>query len=349
MKLNQSRLLVGLLTAAAVAGLGACGGGGSSGGGNVTPTPTPPPPGGPQVYLTDITGNSSQAGPNVILAFSIAGILAGQSVAPSLVIQSPSFLNIPTIAVDGVKNMYTVDQPSATIFEFPAGSSGSGVSPSRTITSSSLDAPYGIAIGPLGGIYVSDPMGGPLGSGAINVFSSTQNGPVAPIRQISGASSQLNQPYGITVDSSSDVWVTNDAAGSSAPSSVMEFGPNSSTPIRVISGNATGLNVPIAIALDSSGNIYVANSQGNSITVYGPNTNGNQPPIRVLSGSSTGIVLPQGVAFDASANIYVTNLQNPGVSGTLNVFPPNAGGNAAPIAELTGNSSVTFNPVGVAI
>ena len=107
--------------------------------------------------------------------------------------------------------------------------------------------------------------------------------------------------------------------------------------------------MPIAIALDSSGNIYVANSQGNSITVYGPNTNGNQPPIRVLSGSSTGIVLPQGVAFDASANIYVTNLQNPGVSGTLNVFPPNAGGNAAPIAELTGNSSVTFNPVGVAI
>jgi hypothetical protein len=129
----------------------------------------------------------------------------------------------------------------------------------------------------------------------------------------------------------------------------MEFGPNSSTPIRVISGTSTGLDVPIAVALDSSGNIYVANSQGNSVTVYGPNANGNQPPIRVISGSSTGIVLPQGLAFDASGNLYVTNLQISGVSGTLNVFPPNAAGNAAPIAELTGNSSVTFNPVGVAI
>jgi hypothetical protein len=353
MKQIHARMLVGLLAAGALTGLAACGGGGSSGGGGgpVGPTPTPVPPGGPQVYLTEASGSSSssQLAANTILAFSIAGILGGQSVAPSLVIQSPAFLNIPAIAVDGVKNIYTVDQPSATLYEFPAGSTGSGVSPSRTITSSAFNAPYGVAIGPLGGIYVTDPMGGPLGTGAIDVFSASQNGNVTPIRQIAGAASQLNQPYGVAVDSSSDVWVTNDSGASSSPSSVMEFAPSGSKPIRVISGNATGLNAPIAIALDSSGNIYVANEQGNSVTVYGPNANGNQAPTRVLSGSSTGIVLPEGLAFDLSGNIFVSNLQLQGVSGTLNVFPPNSTGNVAPIAELSGSSSVTFNPVGVAI
>jgi hypothetical protein len=352
MKQIHARMLARLLAAGAMTGLAACGGGGSSGGGGgpVGPTPTPVPPGGPQVYLTDASGNtSSQLSPNSIVAFSIAGILSGQSVSPTLSIVSPNFINIPSIAVDSVKNIYTVDQPSATLYEFPAGSSGSGVSPSRTITSSAFVAPYGVAVGPFGGTYVSDPMGGTLGNGAIDVFNASQSGNVAPIRQIAGTPSQLNQPYGITVDGSSNVWVTNDSGASSSPSSVMEFGPSGSTPIRVISGNATGLNAPVAIALDSSGNIYVANGQGNSVTVYGPNTNGNQAPIRVIAGSSTGIVFPQGLAFDGSGNLFVSNLQATGVPGTLNVFPPNSTGNVAPIAELSGSSSVTFNPVGVAI
>ena len=353
MKQIHARMLGGLLAAGCLTALAACGGGGGSsgGGGPVGPTPTPVPPSGPQVYLTDATGSSSssQLAANAIVAFSIAQLLGGQSVAPTLSIVSPNFINIPSIAVDAVKNIYTVDQPSATLYEFPAGSSGSGVSPNRTITSTAFVAPYGVAIGPLGGIYVSDPMGGSLGNGAIDVFNASQNGNVTPIRQIVGAASQLNQPYGIAVDSSSDVWVTNDSGASSSPSSVMEFGPSSSTPIRVISGNATGLNAPIAIAFDSSGNIYVANGQGNSVTVYAPNANGNQAPIRVLAGSSTGIALPQGLAFDPSGNMFVSNLQAPGVSGTLNVFPPNSTGNVAPIAELSGSSTVTFNPVGVAI
>jgi hypothetical protein len=351
MRQNQGWLLAGLLGAGVALSATSCGGGGSSGGGGgvTNPTPTPIPPGGPQVYLTDASGNSSETTPNTILSFSIAGILSGQAVSPSTVIVSPALINIPSIAVDGSKNFYVVDQPSATVYEYAAGSTGSGASPIRTITSTAFSAPYGIAVGSAGVIYVSDPMGGPTGNGAIDVFNSSQNGSVSPVREITGPGSQLSQPYGIALDTTGDVWVTNDANSSAAMPSVLEFGPNSSTPIRVISGASTGLNAPIAIAFDSSSNAYVANAQGNSVTVYSPGTTGNKPPVRVISGSATGISLPQGLAFDVAGNLYVTNLQISGVPGTLNIFSPGASGNPAPIAELSGGSSVTFNPIGVAI
>jgi sugar lactone lactonase YvrE len=265
------------------------------------------------------------------------------------VLQSGSFSNAPSLALDSVDDMYTVDQPTAAVLEFAAGSSGTSVPPVRTITSTALVAPYGVALGPAGNIFVSDPMGGPISNGAVDVFASSQSGNVAPVRQITGTGSGLSQPYGITVDGSGNIWVTNDASASSEPASVVEYSSSSNTPIRTISGTATQLNGPVAIALDTSGNIYVANASGNSVTVYAAGSTGNQAPIRVITGSSTGIVLPQGLAFDVSGNLYVSNLQATSVPGTLNIFSPGASGNATPIAELAGSSSVTFNPVGVAI
>jgi sugar lactone lactonase YvrE len=344
---NRGGVLRGaLLAGAAVLAASGCGGGGSSGGGTA---PTPAPPSGPQVYMTDISGSSSQSGPNTIIAFNASAILNGQTIAPTQEIQSQTFSSAAGIAIDGSGNIYIADQPTAAIQEFPPNVSGSNVAPTRSITSTNfLSAPYGIALGSGGNIYVTDPLGGPNGTGAVDVFSASQSGNVQPIRQITGAVSGLNQPYGIAVDGSGNIYVTNDSSGSSSFASVEEFSPSSAAPIRTIAGTATGLNAPIAIALDSSANLYVVNSNGNSVTVYGPGATGNAAPIRVIAGVATQIGNPQGVALDPAGNTWVTNLQPPGTPGSLNVFAAAVNGNVAPIALLSGNASVVFNPVGIA-
>jgi hypothetical protein len=337
-----------LAAGALTLGAAACGGGGTSSGGGTVPTP--PPVSGPQIYLTSQSGNSSQAGANEILAFNAKDILNGGSVSPTQQIFSQSFSNAPSIAVDSAANLYIADQPSASIQVFAARSNGANVAPSYTITSTSyLSAPYGVALGPSGNIYVADPQGGPTGTGAIDVFASGTGGNLTPIRQITGAGTGLDQPYGIVVDGSGNIYVSNDTGGSGAlAGSVEEFNASSSTPVRTISGLNTQLNVPVAVALDGNGNLYVANQNGNSVVVYGPGQTGNTAPLRVITGSSTQISGPQGVALDASNNFWVTNLQATGVPGTLNVFGAGANGNVAPIAEIGGNSSVVFNPIGIA-
>ena len=59
----------------------------------------------------------------------------------------------------------------------------------------------------------------------------------------------------------------------------------------------TGLSVPVDLNFDSSHNIYVANRNGNSVTVYAPNANGNVAPIRTITGSNTQLSAPSGLAL----------------------------------------------------
>lgn len=333
-------------------GLGACGGGGSNGP-SPTPTGTPCGPGGNgQVYLTDASGNNG-ANQDTILALPIAQ-LSCATITPSQIIQSSGMTDVPAIAADASGNTYVANQPTAAIMEFNAGANGPSVPPVRTITSAALSAPYGIAVDPNGNIFVADPTGFD-GNGAIDEFGPSQSGSVTPIFQIAGPGSGLSQPYGIAVDSNDDVFVVNDAGTPSAPGtpSVEVFPRGQVSPARVITGTATQLNIPLSIAVDSGGNMYVANSNGNSVTVFGNTQTGNVAPIRVIAGGATFISGPQGVALDQSSNLYVTNLQPASVPGSLNVFPPNANGNAAPSILVCGPGGSTQGclngPGGVAI
>ncbi len=72
--------------------------------------------------------------------------------------------------------------------------------------------------------------------------------------------------------------------------------------------------------------------------MYAPGANGNSVPLRTIYGPSTGLDGPNGVALDAAdtlyvANtrpIYVANTRLPG--GSITVYAPGTGGNAAPLA-----------------
>jgi hypothetical protein len=242
------------------------------------------------------------------------------------------------------KNIYTAnvtDNPSSgctdngAILVFPASGNGN-IAPSAAIQCAYppgdmtlLAQPSGVALDAGNNIYVTNPSG-PW----INIYAAGSSGNVTPssmiacITPMQGGTctsdlTQLGSPYGITLDSKGNIYVTNDGGPPGVPGySVTIYGAGSSgnvAPLETIGGqnnlwctgagtpypcctgsgtgtcvDNTGLNVPQGIALDSSGNIYVANIEGPTITVYPPFTGStfigtiNQAPIATINTGFVG-------------------------------------------------------------
>ncbi len=70
----------------------------------------------------------------------------------------------------------------------------------------------------------------------------------------------LNYPYGIAVDASSNIYVTNIFGGVNVYSKSY----------KLTGTITTGINVPAAVGISFNGDIYVANDSGNNITIYNP-------------------------------------------------------------------------------
>jgi DNA-binding beta-propeller fold protein YncE len=148
------------------------------------------------------------------------------------------------------------------------------------------------------------------------------------------------------------------ALGASPRNTVFVWGPGSSgnaKPARRIAGGATKLAYPDGIAFDAGGNMFVTNKgalpAGQSITVYGPNANGNAAPLRSIGGSETALKDPKGIAIGPNGGrIYVTS-DSGSTTGrpAILVFPVNARGNVRPIAEITGPQTGLRLPRGLAI
>lgn len=116
-------------------------------------------------------------------------------------------------------------------------------------------------------------------------------------------SSSFVTPYGITVDSNGNLYVTDVGSASQAPKILVFNGPfagglQNLTPSATITSSA--LIYPTDVKLDSAGNIYVVDAGS------GPNTgNGNtskllifppKPSGNVNEAPSVTIVIPQGSA-----------------------------------------------------
>ena len=229
------------------------------------------------------------------------------------------------LTLDSTPNIYLADVANSTcqgngaVLVF-AGSGNGITAPSAAIECmmppgdmTLLIRPTGVALDASKNIYVVSSEG-PY----INVYPAGSSGNVMPsgmiacITPMQGGTcmtdlTQIGAPYGITLDSKGNIYVTNDGGppGAGRGYSVTIYGAGSSgnvAPLETIAGNMTGLNVPEGIALDSSGNIYVANLGGFSVTEYPP-FNGstfvgtiNQAPIATIN---TGFVSnsPSNVAI----------------------------------------------------
>ena len=147
-----------------------------------------------------------------------------------------------------------------------------------------------IAADASGNIYVADQYNDLIRKITPGGLVSTFAGSAGVTGSMNGTTALFNNPSGVAVDASGNVYVTDSGNGL-----VREI-----TPGGVVSTFADGFNIPWAIALDDAGNVYVADACNRLIFK--------------ITSDKTRTTLAAGyfwgIAVDHSGNVYATNTLN---------------------------------------
>jgi DNA-binding beta-propeller fold protein YncE len=238
-------------------------------------------------------------------------------------------------------------------------------------TSTRIYAPYGVSVDVGGNVYIADrwnnrirfvPKTGGTYFGqamtANNIYTIAGNGTAGYVADnVSATSTQINLPYGVSVDSSGNVYIgdyNNNRIRFVPKTGGTYFGQAmTANYIYTIAGNGTAgyvadnvaatstqINKPNGVSVDVSGNIYIADSFNNRIrffpkrggTYFGQAMTANY--IYTIAGNGTGGYLadnvaatstriygPSGVSVDASGNVHIADYNNNRIR-----FVPKTGG-----------------------
>jgi hypothetical protein len=120
---------------------------------------------------------------------------------------------------------------------------------------------------------------------SIEVFSTTANGDIAPLRVIQGPKTQLDWPGAMSIDpGTGDLYVANDVG-----QSILVFRKDDQgdvAPARVINGPKTRLSYPAGVFVDAKNKEVWASNIGNaSATVYPLDASGDVAPLRMIRGA----------------------------------------------------------------
>jgi streptogramin lyase len=110
--------------------------------------------------------------------------------------------------------------------------------------------------------------------------------------------STLNYPYGVAVDSSGNIYLTNSGFGKVFKETPSEGGYTESS-------IGSGLYFPAGIAVDAAGNVYIADT-GNNRVLKETLSRGTYAQTSISSGLS----VPYGIAVDGSGNVYIADYGN---------------------------------------
>jgi hypothetical protein len=253
------------------------------------------------------------------------------------------------VAVDGGDNIYVSNGYEIAVYA--AGATGN-VAPTRVINGPPYRRLEGDVINPINGdIYVAIAR-----TNEILIYATNAVGTATRIGDITGSQTGLNGPWGVALDKSGNIYVTNHAncfPGDTGNPTVTVYAAGSTgnvAPARTITGTRTGLDCPQKLALDSNSNIYVANtaypsSGSGSLTVYAAGANGNVAPTETIEGALTQLNVPEGIAVDSSGNIYATNFD----ASSITVYAAGSNGNVAPITTIAGAETGLAAPQGIVI
>jgi hypothetical protein len=326
------------------------------------------------VYLADMDNNAiRKVSQGVITTFAGNGTrgYAGDHGPPAA-----AELNHPNgVAVDTLGNVYIADSGNGRIRKVSNGAiatiaGGASVSfgDNGPATSAALYQPGGVAVDASGNVYIADTFDNAIrkvSNGVITTFAgngtfgySGDNGPAT--------SAALNEPYGVAVDASGNVYIadTNNTVIRKVSGGVITtFAGNGRYGYSGDSGPAASaqLCAPMGVAVDTAGNVYIADnncsvirkvSDGIITTFAGNGTRGYS----LDSGPATSTALnsPVAVAVDASGNVYIADagIDNNAIREVSNGWMTTFAGNGTNGYWGDGGPATSaglFAPTGVAV
>jgi hypothetical protein len=175
-------------------------------------------------------------------------------------------------------------------------------------------------------LYVANP-----GANSVTGYPPGLSGNLPPALALSGPDTGVNNPNGIAVDVTGEVFVANANANS-----ITEYPAGASgdaAPSTTIAGPHTQLNDPQGLARDDAGHLFVANF-GGGVTEYGPDASGDAAPIARIGGIHTKLAHPKALTIAPDGSLYVASAHS-----RITVYAAGAHGNVTPTAILTGHVS----------
>lgn len=226
--------------------------------------------------------------------------------APAISYQTPQVYKV-NLTISNLPPKNTGGAVPTQLYGYAGIYAGNGIpgSSNNTVpTNATFTTPYGVAMDSDGNLYVAD--GGNNLIRMINkngIVTTLAGSGAAGASDGPGTSATFNQPTGVAVDASKNVFVA-------------DFKNNiirEVTPSGQVSTFATGFNNPYGLAIDGVGNIYVADMGNNQIKKI---TTGGIVSVFAGSGSigsSDGVgtaasfSIPQGIAIDEAGYLYVAD------------------------------------------
>jgi sugar lactone lactonase YvrE len=279
------------------------------------------------------------------------------------------------LAIGGLLSVFAFAATVQAALAFPptyslsafAGTGTVGTPTAGAATSSHLHEPDSVAVDSAGNVYVADTQNDDVErvtpSGTLSIIAG--NGVAGTPTPGPATSSHLNEPTGVAVDSSGNVYIANDESYDVAkvtPSGALSIVAGNGTKAAPVSG--TAVNSPLGevwgVAVDSSGNVYISDGSeqviekvtaSGQLSIFAGTVGHVGTP---TSGPATAshFAYPSALATDSEGNLYIADYENARIekitpSGTLSVIAGD-GSFAAPTPGPA-TSSALWDPIGVAV
>jgi streptogramin lyase len=284
----------------------------------------------PQGIAIDATGNVWVANliANTLSEFTPAGLAISSTTG-----YKGGGVNEPTaIAIDLTGNAWVANAQGTGVSEFQG---YAPVSPSSGFPVCAAPSSHGVAIDGLNQVWFANEFGfsgiynseGLQNAGCIGVLAN------AGTTVGSYGSGYLDGAFGVAIDGTGNVWISNQSGNSLTELS------SSGTPISPFAGyTGGGLNVPDSIAIDGGGSVWAVNAGNSALSKFSNSGVALSPPFGFVGG---GLFRPECVAVDGAGNVWVGN----SLGNSLSEFS-NAGQALSPLG-FTG--AQVKEPDGIAI